>query len=559
MKRRNQSGAVSALLLMGMSVLLILCLGASMSAVQSMNRASRDTSAVVAFQAAQAGLEYQISAAFDGLPENEGHFQYGQHNLSDVLHDFAPGCQVTSEVRPTSDPTRAWITCSITYKGLTTSVRNYVDSRNVGVWNNAIFAGAGAVGQAINGNVDIRGSVHILGEGEPYSDLNHNGQWDPAEVYTDSNSNGHWDPGEPFVDANGDHVWNAAEPYNDLNHNSQYDPPLTQTDLNSTLGGTAYIGNNYYNMPTLIRGLVSAPPTRNGVEQLGTEVRAKHGRISINGSATIGLGYDPDGGACKGMIDGSYVSDGYVGNQGAAAVHSDNGSGNSYDLGALGITFPIVGGLGAQPYRDPWGNNWDTEEEFLESKSLYVNKESIKATTTAFSIGPDAHGNSISFVPQVMQGNNVISPAVLTVNGIVRFPGDLQLGDSKETIRFQGSGTVYTRGDLSVSCSLLPTTAGSFPGTNRIGLLSMRDINLACGSGDAQLSLCGAFYAQGKVVSRKQNMIAGTFVSSYFDMGTNVPSIYQVPELATNLPPGMPGDKLYFTLKVKSWRERNIQ
>ncbi|MEJ5171968.1 MAG: hypothetical protein WHU10_13355, partial [Fimbriimonadales bacterium] len=56
--------------------------------------------------------------------------------------------------------------------------------------------------------------------------------------------------------------------------------------------------------------------------------------------------------------------------------------------------------------------------------------------------------------------------------------------------------------------------------------------------------------------SAKQNQIAGTFVANFFDMGTNVPNIYQVPELRRNLPPGMPGDKPYVTLRIRTWRER---
>ena len=69
--------------------------------------------------------------------------------------------------------------------------------------------------------------------------------------------------------------------------------------------------------------------------------------------------------------------------------------------------------------------------------------------------------------------------------------------------------------------------------------------------------MAGAFYAQGTIVSAKQNQIAGTFVASYFDMGTNVPNIYQVPALPQNMPPAMPGDKNYYSLKVRSWRQRD--
>jgi hypothetical protein len=87
-------------------------------------------------------------------------------------------------------------------------------------------------------------------------------------------------------------------------------------------------------------------------------------------------------------------------------------------------------------------------------------------------------------------------------------------------------------------------------------MVARRRLELATGGGDAQLKMVGAFYAQEQIVSQKQNEIAGTFVSSYFSM-QNVPHMYQVPELAQNLPPGMPGSEPIWivTTQVNSWKE----
>jgi hypothetical protein len=65
-----------------------------------------------------------------------------------------------------------------------------------------------------------------------------------------------------------------------------------------------------------------------------------------------------------------------------------------------------------------------------------------------------------------------------------------------------------------------------------------------------------AMYAQHKIVSQYQNQIAGTMVSSYFQM-SNVPSLYQVPQLAEHLPLGMPGrDPIWIVgISVESWQE----
>ncbi len=555
MRKRLQKGSLSMFMLLGMSVLLVLCLGASSASMHTMLRARRDTQAVAALQAAQAGLDYEIALAFEDLQSNNGYFTTRTRALGSTLSSFltglGPGASVISTVIPTADPKKAWATCTTaTFEGMTKSVRTFLDSRNVGIWNNAIFAGSGASGQAINGNVDIRGSVHILGEGEAYSDINGNGQRDPAEPFTDQNANGTWDPGEPFVDSNGDNVWNAAEPYNDTNHNGLYDPPLTQTDLNSSFSGNAHIGNNYTGMPAGLEAMVPAAPRISGIEQLGTEVRVKHGRISIQGSATVGDDVDPDGGTSKGQIDGSFVSDGYTGSAGAGSVFSDNGTSNTYDLGSLGIRFPLIGGVGAEPFVAPSGT-YATYETFYESRALVCPVATIKADTPAFSYGPDAFGNSITFVPAAGP-----TPAILTVNGVIRFNADLQIGAKNSHVRFAGRGTIYSRTNIKFDGNFLPAPGTTFPTTSAVGVVAKRDILLATGAGSSQLEMAGAFYAQGIIKSAKQNQIAGTFVASYYDMGTNVPNIYQVPELVNNMPPAMPGDKLYFTLKQKSWRER---
>jgi hypothetical protein len=74
------------------------------------------------------------------------------------------------------------------------------------------------------------------------------------------------------------------------------------------------------------------------------------------------------------------------------------------------------------------------------------------------------------------------------------------------------------------------------------------------GPGAPELSLMGAFYAQNKIEVHKPNAIAGALVSNYFEI-TQVPSIYQVPTLAENLPPGMPGGTRWsaFYWKKLNW------
>ncbi|GIV01868.1 MAG: hypothetical protein KatS3mg015_0698 [Fimbriimonadales bacterium] len=228
-------------------------------------------------------------------------------------------------------------------------------------------------------------------------------------------------------------------------------------------------------------------------------------------------------------------------------MFSDNGTNNGYDLDDL-VPFPYINGLGAQPYYDPeTGTTYSTHEEFLNSRSMTIALSSFDTSMDSFQIGPDANGNMVKWDK---------SSGVFTVEGIVKVNGNFSLGKKNQTIRFDGRGTIYATGSIDVHSNLLPRAGKVFPLETALGFIAARDINLATGPGDSQLKMMGAFYAQGIIRSAKQNQIAGTFVGSYYDMGTNVPNIYQVPELARNLPPGMPGDKPIISLKKRTWRER---
>ena len=62
-------------------------------------------------------------------------------------------------------------------------------------------------------------------------------------------------------------------------------------------------------------------------------------------------------------------------------------------------------------------------------------------------------------------------------------------------------------------------------------------------SGDSQILMAAACYAGMGITAAKKSQVAGTFVCEYVNMGSNVPSIFQVPELINNLPPGMIGSE----------------
>jgi hypothetical protein len=417
---------------------------------------------------------------------------------------------------------------------------------NISVWNNAIFGGVGQAGQSINGNVVMRGSVHILGEGEPYTDVDGDGHWDDNEPYTDLNGNGQYDLGEPYIDVDGDGHRDAREPFVDLNGNGTWDPPLTQTDLAQQIDGSANIGNNYSGMPSNMSALIPSCPTEtvNGqaMQGLTAKLRVKHGQVSVSGTATIGSSTNGGSPAMKGTMDGTYVNDGWTGNSGTANVYSDNGTSHGYDLGNF-VSFPdlmspeTVGGV-----------NYANHMAYLAASGLVINSTLNLTVGTPYSV-TDSFGNSLS----------VDASGNMSISGIVYVNGDINLNrgggsSSLGTFSYSGNGTLAATGNIYVHTNVLPQN--TFPTTSVLGMIARHQLQLATGSGDSQLQMMGAFYAQEQVVSQKQNAICGTFVSSYFSM-QNVPDIYQVPALSTNLPPGMPGSAPIWivTTNVNSWRE----
>lgn len=412
---------------------------------------------------------------------------------------------------------------------------------NVSVWNNVIFGGVGQAGRSINGNVVIRGSVHLLGDGEDFTDLDGDGRWSAAEYFTDYNGNGKWDVGEPYSDSDHDGHYDVKEPFVDANGNGVYDPPLTVTDLAEEISGTANVGNNYSGMPSDLRALIPDPPQVSfggqTIDSLSAKLRVKHGRVNVSGSATVG---NPNytANTYKETMDGVYVSDGFGGNKGASSVYSDNGTSNPYDLGDGAVELPLIDTCAYTKS----GTTYDNYLSYLR-KSATVYSGSLTVTKgVPFTIsGPngslsmDASGN-------------------MSITGIVYVDGSISFGPSQSRITYSGSGTLVTPNSVYCHSDLVPKTG--FPKTDALGLIARDRIELATGSGDAHLTMALAMYAQHQVICAKQCDIAGTIVASYYSMN-NVPRIYQVPDLADYLPPGMPGGAPIWiaNISVESWKD----
>jgi hypothetical protein len=409
---------------------------------------------------------------------------------------------------------------------------------DVNVWRNAIFAGNGQAGGLVNGNVSIHGAVHLLGQ-------------------------------------------------NLLEGNTA----ITALDLS----GTSLIHNNYGGIPATLAARVPPLPQTvfNGetVSTLEAKLRVKRGLVSLSGNSEVG---EPDvaGNTLKETMDGVHVNDGWTGNAvvddgdrgDPKSVFSDNGWDELYDLGDK-VNFPRLTDDWRDPVNgarieDPATGTWYTHEDYfnqvlvadpnIPTDGVYNGDIVIDARGDKFYWNASTNTKLVGSLPASLPPNTQdyiwFDPTndVLRVNGQVRVNGTLtftgQGGD--RTINYSGRAALLVYGNITINTDILTCnngnpadTANSFPVNNILGLMTAT--NMLVGA-TAQCDIMGAFYAQNTIQAAKQTDVMGTFVANYFDMGSQVPSIFQVPSLPENLPLGMIGNYPIMTLGQVSWRELGI-
>ncbi len=482
----NQRGSV--LLIVYFVVIVLLGIGAAFAVLagSESKTAERQRLTAVAFHLAEAGIERALSdlrrdfiadGTMNSWINGDIHdFEIGPdtENYYDIPYTGTTlngGSYAVQLKNVTGSPGDIWIKSRGVAGGVAQTIDVYARMFSVSPWNYAIFAGRGASGAMVNGNVDIRGSVLILGSG-----LN---------------------PGDLAID----------------------------------LRGTAeFVGNNYRTLAAALRAKVPALPTvvigGQTVETLNAKLHVKRGIIGLSGSSSVGEA-NVAGNAYKETADGVFINDGFGGNQGAANVFSDNGTTNAYDMGEA-VRFPSL----SDPYM-----GYSTYQEYLRNNALILTNE-LNNVTAASSF---SYSNANGSISMDGAGN-------LTVSGIVYVDGgnSVNLVDKRKTINYTGKGSILSTGNVRVDVNLLTAGNNSFP-FNNIGFMTPNNITLGT---TAQMDVMGLFYAENQIVCSKQTDVLGTFVSNYFNMGTNVPAIYQVPEVINHLPPGMIGGNAYWYMVV---------
>jgi hypothetical protein len=153
----------------------------------------------------------------------------------------------------------------------------------------------------------------------------------------------------------------------------------------------------------------------------------------------------------------------------------------------------------------------------------------------------------------------------LRINGRIPVKGNINLtsgnGASNKLINYLGKGSMLaydtnsaTGGDVTIDASLKTT---SFPATNLLGVQAQDTMTIGVSS---QLEIMGGYYAQNNITVNKQTTIMGTIVGNYFDMGGQVPKIFQVPDLANQWTSNMRmiGSNPVLVQLPLSWRELAI-
>lgn len=516
-RTQGQRGAAMLIVLCILLCLSLLALVAVETSDTEMSATANLTRRTRAFLAAEAGLaraDYILKA---NPKQKSADTLLGMMNTDTLLPNahFKIGMDTTL-------PERAVRATGYSNEGQAAIQVRYRHGNNpVNIWNNAIFSGHGQNGIAIKGNVGIHGSVHILGDGEPFTDLN---------------GDGDRDPGEPFTDAN---------------HDGSYDPPLTPAQTALEMTGTATLSNNYNGLPAILASRSPALPTTGyggeNVQTIEAELRVKNGSVSLDGSAIVGQPNVSGGSpAVKETMDGVYVTDGFIGSSASDAVYSDNGYGSSYDLEDVPVKMPNLD----EPYTDKLGNSYPTYMNYLKANALVIRGDlNIEA------------GTSMPFISNGLGSISVDASGNLVTTGIVYVQGDIKISEGrsgKAGIQYDGRATLVAEGDVEINTHFIAKTM--FPTKDIVGLVAHGSMGLGTSGGAAQLNLQGAFFAQEEVINGKQNKIMGALVANSFGM-ENVPDIYQVPNLAANLPPRMPGaddyDIFAWRRVPRSWVELN--
>jgi hypothetical protein len=287
------------------------------------------------------------------------------------------------------------------------------------------------------------------------------------------------------------------------------------------------------------------------VAALDTAVRLKDAAFDVDLLAALGAADSP-GNGYKETIDGVYT-DGTFDDSGIN-IHIDEVG--AYDLGEE-VVFPSLW----NPYTDPIsGTTYASYSDFLAT-SAYT-------PLPAADLAIDGDTGDFSWVDPAGKGSLAWDSAseTLTIKGIVRIDGRLEMGDSSiAAIKYSGTGVLWATDDIRVYSDVYPAgnylTDGPDAGSEvdgNLGLISATDIRLdPAGLLPGDLRVLATLFAEERLDVRGGAQIAGAVIANSIEIASlNQLRIWFTPTLAGNAPLGIPAtnSSASITVSVIDWR-----
>jgi hypothetical protein len=467
------------------------------------------------------------------------------------------------------------LTAKGTLGGSRATVSDEFSLSSINIWNNAVFTDRSAANARIQGRADIRGAIHILGEG------------------------------------------------------------LSATDTALDVSGNFGLGNTYEGLNSSL-GVGSLGLSNPRPQDLCATLRVRRGKVLMGGSSQIGAPETANADPYLDRLKGVYTNNGFTGGveegQSGANIYSENGmsakydAGDSFDFPALNDNVPntspaitwaqqmrnnslvLSGNSNDDRNRLPVvtasGTDWTGIPAVLQAplttNSTYLSP-GCRAATGLFGV-PATSANAFTLVqnstpdfscvkyrvkgllPNLSQDEVITEVTWSKTNnqlyiggkgGVVTFLGkNLTISGgngANDRISYKGNGVLFAEsnnvnsttgvaaansgGDISLGIDFLPASGkaakidalgkrttdstynNTYPATTLIGVVARNELRSETSTNQFTI----AAYAQERVEVTKQTLVAGGIVTKIFDAGSQVPTVLYVPGLSEKISRFMPG------------------
>ncbi len=383
----------------------------------------------------------------------------------------------------------------------------------IDAWTNAVFAGRGSATATINGNVNVAGSIHLLGTGA----TNNWGISGDAAIV-----NGYKDMGKAGGIADATSMWNR------LSHTLE------------VVG--EYNGEPVYSLESVMR-VKNVQVTLQGSASIGDAPNIDSDGDGINDTMEYSIGTGGDTKYFKSTLDAVRANKDISGDVNADVQDMPDG----YDLGDK-IQMPS--------FEDPYNPHLQKDRNGLSCSDRgldcykyedYITQisETVDGATnpTHCTLNPNTAG---SFEVGDMTCTDPNDTATCTCNdadgcfrwvsdgsgtgnvfieGRVKFTGcpaeELKIAPTGGDVVYRGKGLMYTPdSDVRINGNLVNPSTNQYLEDDVLGLLTKRNVNMA--EQTPNTTIMAAVFAAGSIGTSKTGQIYGALVANLFCMGPGV-------------------------------------